>query len=384
MNAFVLTLGIWRAVLNLHGYELPFLFELSEKDGAYVLFVNNGPEKIEVNEITFRNDSLFIRLPVYDSEIHAAVQTNRMEGLWFNFSRTDQREIPFSAQAGIKHRFNPTAAKTTDFTGKWECYFRPGEKDSSLAIGLFEQNGNKVNATFMTSAGDYRFLEGVADGDSLKLSYFDGAFAYLFLARLNHKKIEGTFFSGIHYQANWSGIRNQNIELPNPYEISKIRDGITRLSFQFPDKDSNLITFPSERFKNKVTIIQISGSWCPNCVDETKYLTWFIEQHKSQPVAVIGLMFEKTDDFSKASGNLSRFGRFTGATYPLLFAGNRKNIYTLLPEVEKLGGYPTTIILDKKGVIRKVHTGFNGPATGIYFVKQKEEFEKLIWGLLAE
>mgnify|MGYP001496419253 CR=1 FL=1 len=95
-------------------------------------------------------------------------------------------------------------------------------------------------------------------------------------------------------------------------------------------------------------------------------------------------MFEKTDEFSKATNNIRRFANFTGVKYPLLFAGNRKNIYTLLPQLEKIGGYPTTLILDKKGNIHKIHTGFNGPATGIYYVKQKEEFERLIYLLLED
>lgn len=384
MNALLFTLGIWRAVLNIHGHELPFNFDLKEKDGAYKLYIQNGPEIIEVNEITFRNDSLFIKLPVYDSEIHAAVRQNRMEGIWYNFSRTEQREIAFRAESGNKARFIVRSAPKADFTGKYACYFRQNEKDSSLAIGLFEQSGKIVNATFMTSAGDYRFLEGVCDGDSLKLSYFDGAFAYLFLARMNEKMIEGKFYSGIHYQTEWGGAKNDSVQLPDPYEISKIKEGVTTLSFSFPDKDSTLVAFPSEKFKNKITIVQISGSWCPNCVDETKFLSWFKEKNKHLPVEVIALMFEKTDDFSKAISNISRFGSFSGAKYPLLFAGNRKNIYTLLPQLEKIGGYPTTIILDKKGNIHKVHTGFNGPATGIYYVKQKEEFERMINSLLEE
>lgn len=384
MNSLFLTLGIWRAVLNIHGNELPFNFELTEKGGSYIIYIQNGLEKIEVNEITLQNDSLFIRLPVYDSEIHAAISSNRMEGTWFNFSRTDQREIVFHAKAGDTNRFHSAASPKTDFTGRYVCYFRQNEKDSSLAIGLIEQSGKKVNATFMTSAGDYRFLEGVSDGDSLKLSYFDGAFAYLFLARKQGNRIEGKFYSGIHYQTNWDGVRNDTVQLPNPFEISKIKEGINTLSFCFPDKDSSLISFPSEKFKNKVTIVQISGSWCPNCVDETKYLSWFKENNNGLPVEIVALMFEKTDDFSKAINNISRFGSFTGATYPLLYAGNRKNIYTILPQLERIGGYPTTIILDKKGNIHQVHTGFNGPATGIYFVKQKEEFEKMIFRLLED
>lgn len=384
MKSLILTLGIWRAVLNIHGNELPFQFEVQKNHEHYRFLIQNGPEKIEIDEFTLRNDSLIIRLPVYDSEIHASVKEHSMQGTWYNFSRSDQREIPFYAVAGIQERFFASSEPKADFSGKWACYFRQNDKDSSLAIGLIEQQGKKVNATFMTSAGDYRFLEGIAQGDSLKLSYFDGAFAYLFLASLNGKVLHGKFYAGLHYETTWQGIRNDTIQLPDPYEISKLKSGVTTLAFRFPDSDSNMVSFPSENYRNKVTIIQISGSWCPNCVDETRFLAWFKNSFQNHPLEIIGLMFEKTDDFSKARTQIRRFGSFTGANYPLLFAGNRKNIYSILPELEKIGGYPTTIIIDKNGKVRKIHTGFNGPATGIYYVKQKEEFEKLISGLLKE
>ena len=40
--------------------------------------------------------------------------------------------------------------------------------------------------------------------------------------------------------------------------------------------------------------------------------------------------------------------------------------------------YPTTIFIDKKGSVRKIHTGFNGPATGKEYDDFKAEFEGFI------
>jgi peroxiredoxin len=384
MKPFIL-LGIWRAVLLMQGQELPFNFEMIKTDDSYQMIIRNGLEKITVDELSWRNDSLIIRLPVYDSEIHAWIENGRMQGTWYNFSRSDHREIPFMAIHGVSSRFkimsqNPAA----DFNGRWACYFRQSEKDSSLAIGLFEQSGRRVNGTFMTSVGDYRFLEGVADGDSLKLSYFDGAFAYLFLARKINGTISGKFFSGQHYQASWNGYRNDTLSLPDPYSLSRLKPGINTLSFRFPDTDSNWVEYPSRSFQGRVMVIQISGSWCPNCVDESRYFAWLKANHQHLPVEFIGLMFERTSDFQKARQNIRRFKSFTGANYPLLFAGDRKNFYQLLPQFEKLAAYPTTLLIDKRGLIRYIHTGFNGPATGIYFVKQKEEFERQLFSLIQE
>ena len=47
-------------------------------------------------------------------------------------------------------------------------------------------------------------------------------------------------------------------------------------------------------------------------------------------------------------------------------------------------GFPTTIIIDKKGDVRKIHTGFSGPGTGEHYIEFISEFEKLTNDLLAE
>jgi hypothetical protein len=46
--------------------------------------------------------------------------------------------------------------------------------------------------------------------------------------------------------------------------------------------------------------------------------------------------------------------------------------------------YPTTVFVDKKGKVRKIHTGFNGPATGEKFTEFKTEFKAFVGELLAE
>jgi hypothetical protein len=56
----------------------------------------------------------------------------------------------------------------------------------------------------------------------------------------------------------------------------------------------------------------------------------------------------------------------------------------VLPEVENFSGYPTTLFIDKKGNVRKIHTGFTGPATGLFYEDFKKEFNVLIDSLLAE
>ena len=52
--------------------------------------------------------------------------------------------------------------------------------------------------------------------------------------------------------------------------------------------------------------------------------------------------------------------------------------------LNKVMGFPTTIIIDKKGVVRKIHTGFSGPGTGVYYEKYIAGFENFINKLIKE
>ncbi|MFM7032334.1 MAG: hypothetical protein ACKOX4_07425 [Bacteroidota bacterium] len=60
------------------------------------------------------------------------------------------------------------------------------------------------------------------------------------------------------------------------------------------------------------------------------------------------------------------------------------SILTVIPQLVKLKAFPTTILLDSSGRIRYVHTGFDGPATGPAFAKQKSMFMDKISGLLGD
>jgi hypothetical protein len=63
---------------------------------------------------------------------------------------------------------------------------------------------------------------------------------------------------------------------------------------------------------------------------------------------------------------------------------NKTEAQQKLPMLNHVLSYPTTIIIDKTGAVRKIHTGFNGPATGNKFTEFKNEFESFLAELVAE
>lgn len=388
LAALTLFTGIWRAVLGTPGGELPFNFEVKNEQNKITIEIINGDEHIVVDEVKTIGDSVFIRLPIFDSEIKAVVSNGAMHGTFFNYARKTDNQIPFTAQHNVSSRFiiqHPNV-KPANLNGRWSVKFSEGTADSSYAIGVFDQKGNHINGTFLTTTGDYRFLDGIVDGDSLFLSCFDGSHAFLFKAVWSDGALQGNYYSGIHWQEPWTAIKNDKAELPDAYSITYMKPGYTSIDFTFLDLDSNLFTCNQKYYSGKVTVIQIMGSWCPNCMDETAFLSPFYQKHKDKNFQIVGLAFEKTNDFQKSVANIKRLEARYKVAYPILIAGtsNKEDASKALPMINKISGYPTTIIIDKKGTVRKIHTGFSGPATGKNYDKFIEEFTMFIEKLERE
>ncbi|MEO8150016.1 MAG: TlpA disulfide reductase family protein [Bacteroidia bacterium] len=388
LQTLLLFTGLWRATLALPDAELPFNFEIKNVQNKIVIEIINGEERIVVDEVTTKDDSIFFKMPVFDSEVKAYTINGLMRGVYINHARKTNPEIPFEARYGETNRFiaKYPASKPANFNGRWAVNFSEGTADSSYAVGIFNQKGNYLSGTFLTETGDYRYLEGLVDRDSLFLSCFDGSHAFLFKAELSNGKIKGMYYSGNHWKEPWIAMRDEKAELPDAYSITYMKPGYDKFDFRFPDLDSNMVSFSDKRFKGKVTVIQIMGSWCPNCLDETIFLAPFYEKHKDKKFQIIGLAFEKTNDFKKSVSNVKRLSARYNVQYPILIAGtsNKEDAAKALPMLNKITGYPTTIIIDKKGNVRRIHTGFTGPATGKYYDRFVEEFTLMIEKLERE
>ncbi|MBL7923223.1 MAG: TlpA family protein disulfide reductase [Bacteroidia bacterium] len=376
---FSLLIGIWLGILQLPEAQLPFRFEFRNDDGHPVMIIYNADEKIVCDEISTKGDSLFIRLPLYDSEFRLKMGVGELKGNWINRGRRTPATIAFSATKDITGRF-PLSGKGSSAPlaeGRWETWFDAGSPDSSLAIGLFRVKDQVVHGTFLTESGDHRFLEGVIDGDSLKLSVFDGAHAWLYLARVQGESMEGLYYSGNHYKGPFRAKRNDSISLRDPSGITRVEGPF---DFRLPDPDSNLVSLTDVEYRNKVRLIQIMGSWCPNCMDETVFLDSVYRLRREEGLEVIGLAFERPENFSLAAENVRRMKKRLQVSYPVLIAGVAKKgeVEKVLPAVQGFFSYPTLMVIDRKGQVVKVHTGFSGPATGEAWVRYQAEFRKML------
>ncbi len=384
--------GQWRAVLERKdGNDIAFNFEVKDSAGKKILYIRNAAERLLVDDIVARQDSVFITLPFFDSQIHAAiVQGNVLKGIWAKRLADGYQVTPFSAFYNQSFRFktsgNPPAINVT---GRWAVVFSgAGDNTTEPSIGEFVQKGNKLTGTFLNPTGDFRYLEGSADGDSLKLSCFDGSHAYSFTAKVenDHTISGGQCFFGPVFKEMWTAKKDPNAQLPDEFSLTKLKEGQSKLDFAFKDIDGKTVSIKDVRFKNKVIILQLMGSWCPNCMDETGFLNSFYQKYKDKGVEIIGLAYERSTNFERSQSTLRIFQKRLHVEYPLLISGVSVNdtlrTEKTLPQLEKIEGFPTTIFIDRKGNVEKIHTGFNGPATGEHYEEEKKIFFKTVDGMV--
>lgn len=363
---------------------LPFNFEVTS---AKALKIFNADEVILVDDIVYKNDSVYIKLPVFEGHLIVKLVQDGMVGRFIN--ETFGTKMPFKAVYNSKERFEVTELAKTDISGNWEVVFNiDSEKNQYLGKGVFEQKKQRVTGTFQTTTGDYRYLEGAVNGNQLKMSTFDGSRAYLFVATVTDSTMNGTFYSGNDWSERFEAQRNEAFELTNADTLTFLKEGYDRLEFSFPKTDGTLVSLNDKQFKDKVVVVQIMGTWCPNCLDETKYFSEFITNNSEKDVEFVALAFEYAKTESKAFESITELKNRLGIKYPILLAqfgaADKDMAQQKLPMLNQILSYPTTIILDKTGKVRKIHTGFNGPATGQAYVDFKTEFERFIDQLLAE
>ena len=384
--------GSWSGNLTLSStINLRFQINIQKVKKIYFFTVLNGKEQIKMMYPRLERDSLVLEFPLYNSLlVLKRHNSEKLKGYWLNLNKGVNYTIPCEVNFGYTNRFpsqkpSLNAVSTANFNGKWECFFEPGTPDEYKAVGVFTQENTKIEGTFLTETGDYRYLEGNVLEDSIYLSCFDGSHAFLFTGRISHNEIEGRFYSGKHWETNWSAIKNETFRLTHPDSLTRLVD-TTRVQFSFKDLNGKDFHFPNEAYDNKVTIIQIMGTWCPNCMDETRFYADLYAKYNLKGLEIISIGYEIGADYLAQAASIKRLKNRLDIAYPLLVGGsaNKNLASTHFSMLHKIISFPTSIVIGKDGSVRKIHTGFNGPGTGKYYETYTQETVDLIEKLLNE
>jgi len=362
-----------------------------EKTGTY-FYITNADEKIKVGPISLTNDSVNFAMPVFESSFKTKRNADgSFQGIWNKGTTGEFQNWPFYAYPNQIYRFiKNQGGAVYNISGKWDVTITRPNGTPRKALAEFEQSGDKLTGSFLTPSGDYRFLEGIVTGDSLKLSTFDGSHAYTFYAKIaSAEKITGgVYLAGYSGKETWSAVKDNNVKEPQQEQPTKLKPGESKLNFTFNDLEGKPVSINDDRFKNKVVVVQLMGSWCPNCMDETKFLSDFYNKYRSKGVEIVSLAYEYSTDIERSRKSLAKFQKLFNVQYPMLITGvtstDEQKTEKTLPQLTTIQSFPTSIFLDRKGNVKEVHSVFYGPGTKQYFEEYKKIFTNIVEGLLKE
>lgn len=376
--------GNWRGEITIQNKQLPFNFDVNKSNNTYEITLHDGDNPIKIDEIEVRNDSVFFTMHIFDIDVKAKILENSIEGTYTK-NYAEDYILPFKATYNKNTRLD-SAKDNQDFNGKWSFKFDE-DPETKKKIAVFKTEDGILKGTLLTPTGDYRFLEGTSENGKFELYAFDGNHMYIFEGELKDENtLIGEYWSGKTANKTFTAVRDENASLPDASTLTYLKDGYDKIEFSFPGLDGIPVTLNDDKYKNKVVILQLFGSWCPNCMDETKFLTKWYDEHSNDGVEIIGLAYELKDDFEYAKNRVSKMKKKLNVNYDFVIAGtsDAESASNSLPMLNKVMSFPTSIIIDKKGNVRNIHTGFNGPATGDYYDDYVKEFNHLLEQLLNE
>ena len=391
--------GEWRSVLESPGGELPFGLRIGVAEGRLTAVILNHDEEVPTSSVSFDSDRVVIEMDWYDSRLEGRLSGDglRIDGEWTKVIPGGVARLGWVAEKNDGNRFRAiesTAISHGDPTtvenvaGHWKITVTD-DGGVQQERGEFVQEGRRVTGTILTSTGDYRYLEGSYDAGVLRLSTFDGAHAFLFQARATAAGgLAGDFWSRDSYHAVWTAepIAADVRVLPDPWNEVVSTAADRRFRFSFEDLTGETVASSDPRFESKVVLINIFGSWCPNCNDEAPLLAKWHRKWSSEGLEIVGLAFEFSGDLDRDRRVLRKFKERYEIEYPLLVAGvsDKAEAALSVPDISAVLSYPTTIFIGRDGRIRWIHSGFSGPGTGDHHERLIAEMEERIASLIDE
>lgn len=378
--------GKWSGEITYEKHKVPFQFEVIPTGGDVpeIIFIN-GRERRSIKNATVEGDSIFIPLDPFDVSLRAKFGAMSLTGEYVKHYRNAR--MPLSARFGGVRFSKKSTKPAVTLEKRWKMTFSPDSPSMSDGVGLFEQIGDKVTGTVMSETSDYRYFEGIIDGDSIKLSSFDGAHAFMILGKkIGKNDWTGEIVFDNTYTEPWKAIHDTDAELINPFDLVKVEKGTHKPYYDLLGAGTGKGAVDPFKYEGKVLLIQLFGTWCPNSHDQTRYLVDWYKENDSKNVAILASSYEANYSQEYGLKRLEEYRVSNGITYDLVLGGrlSKTGAAMSLPFVDRIKAFPTLVIVDKDGYTRYVHSYFNGPATGKYYEAFDVRFNQIVDELLAE
>lgn len=382
--------GVWDAVVHYNKVELPFRIELKGDGTGFTGSYLNGDVKVSSTSGKLEGNTFHLDFDHYLTQLDGTVKDGKIEGKFQSTSSRggDSRRSDFQAE-----RVKPVrehAANVPRIDGLWELPVESPKGEKSWRF-IVRQDGDEVSASILRVDGDTGTLNG---------RYRDGKFVLAHFSGVRPLRVEvtpkedGTLrvaqFGRPGIARDLVGYRPEVARvkgLPEPADFSthtKITDPSKPFKFKFPDLDGKTVSSDDARFKGKVVVAVVTGTWCPNCHDEAQYLVQLHKKYRDQGLEVVALDFEEIAEQESGYKRARAFIEKYGVQYPYLLGGDPVEMWVQVPQAENLNSWPTTFFIGRDGLVKRVHAGFASPASGEFYKQATQQFDETVRTLLAE
>ncbi|MFN7937192.1 MAG: TlpA disulfide reductase family protein [Bryobacteraceae bacterium] len=372
--------GDWQAtVRNPEGGEVAFTLRLSRTGGKWQGSLVNGNDSIPSTSAYFDHGRLLLSFRDWDGVLEAHLENGSWKGSFIRRYRKRTLIREFAAFRKLPATQQPP---TVQVSGEWILTSQE-EGKTILYRALLRQRGARLEGTLVPVSGDWGTMTGSVTQNKITLSRFDGIRALLLEASLQpNGLLEGKL--NTIYPVEGRRHSESTTAAPDARSYTRFRTPNQPFRFSFPDLNGNLVSHTDPRFRNKVLLVTITGSWCPNCHEEAPLLRELHERYKARGLEIVALGFEYTGERDRDLRQLRRFADKHKMNYPVLLAGTTEDAPEILTQLENFGAYPTTLFIGRDQRVRAIHAGFDGPSTGVLHQRLREELSSLIEKLLAE
>jgi peroxiredoxin len=375
--------GLWDATIQINGVATPFPLEISGSGANVTASFFNGDDRYPSTQGRFENGKLVVNWDYYAATLDATLKDGVLEG---QYAGTRRMKGPFAIRA-TRAAAKPTAisAMVPSIDGLWEIPNKSGKGESAWRF-IVQQSGSKADATILRVDGDTGTISGAFQNGKFVLSHFDGARAHLLeitpasdgtLDILQDGKAKMTAYRP-------AAARAKGLPEPTDPDLhTTMKDPSQPFQFSFPDLNGRVVSNADARFRGKVLVVEITGSWCPNCHDEAPFMEEMYRKFGTQGVEIVSLSFEEADQL-KDPTRLRAFVKKYGLEFPVLLGGDPDEANAKRTQLVNWNTWPATLFIDRKGLVRGIHSGFPSSGSGDLFRQAKDKFNVEVGRLLAE
>jgi peroxiredoxin len=374
--------GLWDATITVDNSSIPFQFELTGDGDRVTGAFFNGDDKFTSTGGRFDGALLTLSWDYYASKLEATLKDGVLEGTYTRASRQRGGPIPFTARRSAVA--DGSAKQGPAIAGLWEIPAKSSKGEAAWRF-IVQQRGARTTAAILRVDGDTGAFTGTYQNGKFVLSHFDGARSgRMEVTPLDDGTLEIVNVGEKIIARRPAEARAKGLPEPtDPTRHTSVKDPKEPFTFSCPDLRGSLISNADPRFEGKVVLINITGSWCPNCHDEAPFLAALYKQFRARGLEIVGLSFEEPDQLKNPT-RLRAFVKKYGIDYPMLLCGEPAEANTKLSQAVNWNSWPTTFFVDRQGVVQSVHAGFPSSASGELYVQAKEEFSTKVEQLLGK